>query len=379
MTRRLRRLCALLTLVVAGGTIWGCAPATSRAASSPSRVARVGAFENWPPGTSPADVARLVGENWVARPFQRPTAFIIYPEVCTWYGALTSAKLAGNTDLQARLVSKFDPLFTPAGAKNISPNAHVDYRVFGAVPLEIYMQTGDRRFLELGQSFADKQWDTTTPDGITTEARYWIDDMFMITAVQIQAYRATGETKYADRAATAMVAYLDRLQQPNGLFFHAPDSPFYWSRGNGWMAAGFAELLRSLPADHPARPRILAGYRTMMASLLRMQGEDGLWRQLLDHAEAWPETSGTGMFAFAMITGVKAGWLDASVYAQPARKAWLGLVSHLDAAGNIDHVCAGTNKGSSVQYYLDRPRNVGDLHGQAPVLWAASALLRPGR
>jgi hypothetical protein len=34
-----------------------------------------------------------------------------------------------------------------------------------------------------------------------------------------------------------MAAYLDRLQQTNGLFFHAPDSPFYWSRGNGWVAA----------------------------------------------------------------------------------------------------------------------------------------------
>ena len=50
----------------------------------------------------------------------------------------------------------------------------------------------------------------------------------------------------------------------------------------------------------------------MMASLLKMQGEDGLWRQLLDHPEAWPETSGTGMFAFAMVTGVQNGWLDES-------------------------------------------------------------------
>ncbi len=96
--------------------------------------------------------------------------------------------------------------------------------------------------------------------------------MFMITAVQVQAFRATGDRKYVDRAALAMVAYLDRLQQPNGLFFHAPDSQFYWSRGNGWMAAGSAELLRSLPEAHPARPRILEGYRRMMASLLADAG-----------------------------------------------------------------------------------------------------------
>ena len=182
-------------------------------------------FRDWPAGASPAEVGRRVAENFAARPFQRPTAFIIYPEVCTWYGALTLASLTGDAGLQQRLVRKFDPLFTPEGSKNISPNAHVDYRVFGTVPLEIFIQTKDTRFLDLGRSFADKQWETTTPDGITSEARYWIDDMFMITAVQVQAFRATGDRKYVDRAALAMVAYLDRLQQPNGLFFHAPDSP----------------------------------------------------------------------------------------------------------------------------------------------------------
>ncbi len=331
---------------------------------------------DWPDGASPAEIGRRVAENFAARAFERPTGFIIYPEVCAWYGSLAVARLAGDKDLQARLVRKFDPLWTPDGAKHISPQAHVDFRVFGVVPLEIYIQTKDRRFLDLGRGLADRQWDTTTPDGITTEARYWIDDMFMITAVQVQAFRATGDAKYLDRAALAMVAYLDKLQQPNGLFFHAPDSQFYWSRGNGWMAAGSAELLRSLPPSHPARPRILEGYRKMMASLLAMQGEDGLWRQLLDHPEAWPETSGTGMFAFAMVTGVKNGWLDAAVYGPAARKAWLGLVKYINADGNIGNVCAGTNKGTSVQYYLDRPRNVGDLHGQAPVLWTAAALLR---
>jgi rhamnogalacturonyl hydrolase YesR len=52
--------------------------------------------------------------------------------------------------------------------------------------------------------------------------------MFMITVVQVQAYRATKDRKYIDRAALTMAAYLDKLQQPNGLFFHAADSAFYW-------------------------------------------------------------------------------------------------------------------------------------------------------
>ena len=113
-------------------------------------------------------------------------------------------------------------------------------------------------------------------------------------SVQVQAYRATGDAKYIDRAALEMATYLDKLQQPNGLFYHAPDVPFFWGRGNGWVAAGMAELLRSLPANHPQRMRILAGFRKMMESLLKFQRKDGMWLQLLDHPETWPETSCTG-------------------------------------------------------------------------------------
>ena len=116
------------------------------------------------------------------------------------------------------------------------------------------------------------------------------------------------------------------------------------------------ELLRSLPAGHPQRARVLAGYRKMMAALLKYQGDDGLWRQLIDHPEAWAETSGTGMFAFAMVTGSAEGWLDPSVYGPAARKAWLGLVRHLDANANVTDVCVGTAKGHSVPYYLERAR-----------------------
>jgi rhamnogalacturonyl hydrolase YesR len=289
---------------------------------------------------------------------------------------LNVAKLTGDKELSERLIRKFDVLLTPEGSKRISPQGHVDYRVFGAVPLEIYLETQDKKYLEIGKSLADKQWADPTPDGITREARYWVDDLFMIPAVQVQAFRATGETQYLDRAALTMVAYLDKIQQTNGLFFHAPDVPFFWGRGNGWVAAGMSELLRSLPADHPRRARILQGYRTMMNALLKYQGQDGLWRQLIDRPEAWPETSSTGMFTFAMVSGVKNGWLDEERFGPVARKGWLGLVKYLNEHGDVREVCEGTNKKNDLQYYLDRKRNTGDLHGQAPILWSAAALLR---
>ncbi|HEX8070258.1 MAG TPA: glycoside hydrolase family 88 protein [Pyrinomonadaceae bacterium] len=351
-------------------------------------LARNDHFKNWPAGASPAEVGKRVAENFVARKLeweQGKRKYVIYPEVCAWYGALTVARLTKDRDLTARLKTKFDPYLTPEGAAHVSPDAHVDYHVFGVVPLELYLETKDRRYLDLGRGFADGQWAKTTPDGITAEARYWVDDMYMISALQTQAYRATGDVQYLDRNALAVAAYLDKLQQPSGLFFHAADSPFYWGRGNGWYAAGMTELLRSLPAKHPRRARILDGYRKMMAALLKTQADDGLWRQLVDRPDVWAETSGTGMFAFALVTGVKEGWLDAKTYGPAARNAWLGLVKHIDDAANVTDVCVGTNKAfqevgpdldKQLQFYLARDRKTGDLHGQAPVLWTATALLR---
>ena len=336
-------------------------------------------FSDWPSGKSPKEIGQRLAENFADRNFEFQSGkreFVIYPEACAWYGALNIAGEIHDRDLTTKLVQKFDPFLSPDGARHISPQEHVDYHVFGIIPLELYLQTKDKKYVELGKGFADRQWEKTTPDGITAEARYWIDDMYMITALQVQAFRATGDRTYLDRAAKTEAAYLDKLQQPNGLFFHAPDAQFYWSRGNGWEAAGMAELLLDLQKNHPLRQRILDGYNKMMSALLKFQGDDGLWHQLVDHPESWAETSGTGMFTFAMITGVKNGWLPAKTYGPAARKAWLGLVSHIDDKANVTSVCEGTNKGFSVQYYLDRKRLTGDLHGQAAAMWSAMALLR---
>ncbi len=210
---------------------------------------------------------------------------IHYAEACAWYGALTFAELSHDPALQGQLIQRFEPLFREQKDLIPDPN-HVDWTVFAAVPLEIYRQNRDLRCLALGEWMAQKQWGEpygkrqpkdareSQAKGLTWQTRLWIDDMFMITMAQAQAYRATGNRLYVDRAAREMVYYLDRLQKPNGLFYHSPETPFHWGRGNGWMAAGMAELLRSLPADNPDRARILDGYHAMMAALLKYQAAD---------------------------------------------------------------------------------------------------------
>src|SRR6202790_2580283 len=102
--------------------------------------------------------------------------------------------------------------------------------------------------------------------------------------------------------------------------------------------------LRALPVYHARRARILAAYIRMMQGLLGLRYKDGSSRQLVDHPEAWPETSSTGMFTFALITGVKNGWLDPATYGPAARKGWLALVGSLDQNADVTSVCEGPGK-----------------------------------
>ena len=229
---------------------------------------------------------------------------------------------------------RYDPILTPQGAAWFPRATSVDTSMLGALPLELYLQTGNKDYIPLGKDRADTQWSVLlndepitsqgAPDGSTTCS--------MIPAVQMQAYRGTKEDKqYMDHAALTASVYLRRLQRDDGLFYHrippegatTPNAPFYWSRGNGWVAAGLSEILINLPKDHEHYKDILAGYQKMMAGLLKTQGADGMWHQLLDHPESFAETSGTGMFTFAFALGVKNGWLEGPAYKEATKKAWI--------------------------------------------------------
>lgn len=359
---------------------------------------------NFPEGSQPEKIGIKLTERflqtkpsfWGNVNSQYTADHITYPDVCAWLGACWFTKATKNDALYNALVDKFEPLFTTEKhlqpALNTTAGNKVDYYVFGAVPLEIYTRKEESRYKELGMKYADGQWALPSnatqsqkdwhADGYSWQTRLWIDDMFMITALQAQAYLATGEESYIERTAREMVLYLDRLQRGNGLFFHAPDAPFFWARGDGWMAVGMTEVLRILPREASYdvyRKRIMEGYQQMMATLLKYQMSDGMWGQLIDNMSSWKETSGSAMFTYAMITGVKNGWLDKEKYGTAARKAWLALLTYLDANYDIRNVCEGTGAKNDYQYYLDRRRWTGDLHGQAALLWCAYALSGPAK
>jgi len=308
-----------------------------------------------------------------------------YALAFTWFGTLRFTKFTGDTTNNTYFIQQFEPYAAGTATVDNGPSATVDSRAFGDLPLEIFQQNSDARCKTIGLARADQQW-ASAPGGITSDARYWADDMYMITALQVEAYRVTKDTKYLTRAATTLMAYATALQQTNGLFWHTRDSKPHWGRANGWVASGTAELLIDLPAGSQ-RDAVLAIFKKQMDGLLPIQvsggNDDGMWRQVLDLASSNPESSCTAMFTFALTTALKNGWLSGTNYASAARRGWIAVANKTNASGQLDRVCPGTGAATTGQslaqqqaFYANITLGSNDPHGQAPLLWAAHALLR---
>ena len=353
----------------------------------------------------PASVSRRISEQFLAtRPdcyapegttgFQYGGSNTIHYATCSlWVNALECARISGQKDLEKRLIAAYQAL--PRDSTSIwNRIKHVDYEIVGAVPLEIAILSKDKTAGELGLFYADRQWEKPEAGddtkkgppftlkermgwwkkGFSPETRLWIDDMYMMSVLQLQAYRYTGDFKYLDRISREMLLYLDRLPQRDGLFCHSDTSHFAWGRGNGWMAAAMAMVLRELNIASQEYALVLARYQKMMAALLKWQRPNGLWGQLVDDAQSWDETSGSAMFAYAFAEGVRKGWLGPE-YRPAMEKAYRALVANLDKDANLADVCVGTGARANRDWYLNRPRVCGDPHGQAPMLWLCRSLI----
>lgn len=408
----------------AGGNLGAAGDGTGLGGSGPGPAAADvdKYFGDWPAGSEPLTVGQKAAEVFLAQSLSMDMGpegttdlnddYKHYRDACAWYGALSVAELLVDQTLTSGLVEKYEPFkgtwgdFDPPTQAN-SYHGYVDNNVFGIVPLEIAKFDADAVYFQEGDLPADHQ-----VTFIAEQSRHAIDDMFMITSLQVQAYRNLPDDemnhdhklRHLDTAAETMVEYLATMQkEENGLFPHHRDDPAFdisWGRGNGWYAAGMAEIIRDLPKSHKDYVAINEGYQKMMNGLLQYQipqGEAGagLWKQVLDSDDErnWAETSGSAMFAYAIITGVRNGWLDVETFGPVARNAWLGLVGKFTIDGKLQdtsmwaykpdsHVTEpgyveGKYDGDEVNYYFERPKVTGDNHGQAPLMWAAAALVRP--
>lgn len=316
----------------------------------------------------PEVVGKKVAENVINRRFGWR-----YQRACAYYGSLIFSDVTNDPDIMEKVKKGYHSF-----SKGIKFNlkGHVDYNVFGIWPFEIYRQTGDEHYLKKPKFLADHEFEKLQEDGLSSFTRFWIDDMYMVGSLQVQAYKSLKDTVYLNRAAKTIKVYCDKLQKPNGLFHHRADAPFYWGRGNGWAAAAFAEIIQVLPEEHVYYNDIKLAFTKMMKTLITYQGQDGMWHQLLDDPESYAETSCTGMFIYAMASGLDKGWLSFDDFKPAVEKGWDALAGYVNENGETENVCIGTNAKDSKDHYLNRPTKTGNFHGQAAVLWSATAILR---
>jgi len=114
----------------------------------------------------------------------------------------------------------------------------------------------------------------------------------------------------------------------------------FWGRGNGWVAAGLARMLKELPADYPQRPFYEKLFREMMTKLASIQQTDGLWRCSLLDPDAYPggETSGSGFYCYAMAWGINNGLLDKKTFLPVVEKTWIALIGCVNEEGRVGWV-----------------------------------------
>lgn len=183
-----------------------------------------------------------------------------------------------------------------------------------------------------------------------------VEDMFMSGAMLGRAYRISGDPKYADLLADFLLNGGD-VQQGNGLFHHARSAPFYWSRGNGFAALGYAEALTYLPGDHPAWDPLLQRHRRHLDTLLRVQQPWGTFGELVDLPGAWGELTSTCMVGYALARGLSLGWLspdDGAGYTAGLSSCWRALSERIDEPGGVVDGCISTGVMPDARAYLNR-------------------------
>ena len=178
---------------------------------------------------------------------------------------------------------------------------------------------------------------------------WWCDALFMAPPVFARMAAQTRDHSYLQAMDVQWWRTYDRLwSREHGLFFRDErfrtrktrnGRPVFWGRGNGWVVAGLARLLETMPANFPSRARYVSVFQTMMASIAKLQRADGLWTtSLLDPADPpGPESSGSAFYAYAMAWGINHGLLDRATYLPRALKAWAGLAAAIQPDGLLGY------------------------------------------
>ncbi len=278
----------------------------------------------------------------------------------------------------------------------------------GKTVLALFARTKDERYHKAAELLR-RQLDTqprTDAGGFWHKQRYphqmWLDGLYMEAPFFAEYAREFHEpaSSFDDVAKQLRVVAEHTYDPATGLFYHAWDeskaqswankatgtSPNFWSRAIGWYAMALVDVLDYLPADHAARPDIIATLRKVAAGVERWQDAgSGLWYQVTDQGDRkgnYLEATASSMFVYALAKGVNHGYLPRD-YVPVILKGYAGLVAKLvkvDGRGQVTltQCCAGAGLGygrdGSFGYYISEPIVDNDPKGVGPFILAGLEL-----
>jgi len=177
------------------------------------------------------------------------------------------------------------------------------------------------------------EYEMSTPNN---DYWWWADGLYMVMPVMTKLYKLTGNKQYSDKLYEYFM-YANSIMYDKDVKLYYRDAKYvypqhksvngkkdFWARGDGWVFAGLAKVLKDLPANDPHRAEYLTKYTNIAKAIIKSQQADGYWtRSILDPQHApGAETSGTAFFTYGLLWGINNGYLKEKTYLPAARKGW---------------------------------------------------------
>lgn len=182
---------------------------------------------------------------------------------------------------------------------------------------------------------------------------WWADGLYMVMPVMTKLYKITGNKLYLDKlyeyfsySNSIMYDSVEKLYYRDAKYVYPKHKTVtgkkdFWARGDGWVFAGLAKVLKDLPGDDAHRSEYIEKYKGIAVAIRKSQQADGYWtRSILDSTHApGPETSGTAFFTYGLLWGINNGYLEKTEYMPVVKRSWDYLTKNaLQADGKIGFV-----------------------------------------
>ena len=239
---------------------------------------------------------------------------------------------------------------------------------------ELHERTGTRAYLDLARSAADLGFE---PDGALRRSMPFHNEMsdsvFMGCAILARVGRLAENERYF-RMALRHLRFMQGLDlRPDGLYRHSPLDRAAWGRGNGFPALGLALALSDWPPADPGFAQVRDAFESHLRALARHQDPSGAWHQVVDRPESYREFTSTAMIGFAILRGLRSGWLEREEFEAVADRAWQAVQARVKSDATLVDVCRSTGRQDSLRAYLDREAILGrDDRGGAMALLVAT-------